>query len=750
MNAQCNIDGCEKKHVYAVSIDCADCARKVENALKEHKDVSEASYDFPKGRLTVHSRLSDEEIKNIARSAEDEIEFLDEKENGNRHVFSVSIDCADCARKVEDALNKHERIDSAIFDFQRGKLTVLSPLSDNEIKRIAKEAEDEIEFIDEKKVTRDNAIYRIAVSAVIFLIAEISGYGWIAILSWLLAGYDVILKALKNITKGKIFDENFLMAIATVGALFISAYDEAAGVMIFYQIGEYFQRKAVGASRASIGKLMDLSADTAEAERNGEFIRVPSEDVSIGETIRIRSGEKVPLDGTIISGSTHLDMKALTGESEPVWKGEGDKVLSGSINGEGTILVRTESSYSDSTASKIMKLVNESEGKKARSERFITRFSRYYTPFVCIAALLVAFIPPVFGIMELSDSLYRACMLLVISCPCALVLSVPLAYFASMGSFARHGILIKGDESIQNLASIDTIAMDKTGTLTEGRFSVRKVVSYGISEKELLSMAASLERSSSHPIASAIVESADENILPASNVKEIPGIGIEGIVNGKTVKVGNSRILSSIEETDEEGTVSYVAEDGKLLGYIVVRDEIKEDAPEAIEAMRKAGVRSIVMLSGDRVERVQKTAEELGLDKAIGGLLPDGKLEAFESLMQKGKITAYAGDGINDAPTLARADIGIAMGGVGSDAAIEAADAVIMNDDISRIPVAIRLAKKTEILVKENIGLSLVIKALVFILAIFGITNMWAAVFADTGVLILAVINSLRALFWKV
>ena len=333
MNAQCNIDGCERKHVYAVSIDCADCARKVENALKEHKDVSEASYDFPKGRLTVLSKLSDDEIKNIARSAEDEIEFLDEKDNGNRHVFSVSIDCADCARKVEDTLNKHERIDSAIFDFQRGKLTVLSPLSDNEIKRIAKEAEDEIEFIDEKKVTRDNAIYRIAVSAVIFLIAEISGYGWIAILSWLLAGYDVILKALKNITKGKIFDENFLMAIATVGALFISAYDEAAGVMIFYQIGEYFQRKAVGASRASIGKLMDLSADTAEAERNGEFIRVPSEDVSIGETIRIRSGEKVPLDGTIISGSTHLDMKALTGESEPVWKGEGDKVLSGSING---------------------------------------------------------------------------------------------------------------------------------------------------------------------------------------------------------------------------------------------------------------------------------------------------------------------------------------------------------------------------------------------------------------------------------
>lgn len=750
MNAQCNIDGCERKHVYAVSIDCADCARKVENALKEHKDVSEASYDFPKGRLIVLSKLSDDEIKNIARSAEDEIEFLDEKATGNRHVFSVSIDCADCARKVEDALNKNEKIDSAIFDFQRGKLTVLSPLSYNEIKRIAKEAEDEIEFIDEKTETRDNAIYRIAVSAVIFLIAEISGYSWIAILSWIIAGYDVILKALKNMTKGKIFDENFLMAIATVGALFISAYDEAAGVMIFYQIGEYFQRKAVGASRASIGKLMDLSADTAEAERNGEFIRVPSEDVSIGETIRIRSGEKVPLDGTIISGSTHLDMKALTGESEPVWKGKGDKVLSGSINGEGTILVRTESSYSDSTASKIMKLVNESEGKKARSERFITRFSRYYTPFVCIAALLVAFIPPVFGIMGLSDSLYRACMLLVISCPCALVLSVPLAYFASMGSFARHGILIKGDESIQNLASIDTIAMDKTGTLTEGRFSVRKVVSYGISEKELLSMAASLERSSSHPIASAIAESADENILPASNVKEIPGIGIEGIVNGKTVKVGNSRILPSIEETDEEGTVSYVAEDGKLLGYIVVRDEIKEDAPEAIEAMRKAGVRSIVMLSGDRVERVQKTAEELGLDKAIGGLLPDGKLEAFESLMQKGKITAYAGDGINDAPTLARADIGIAMGGVGSDAAIEAADAVIMNDDISRIPVAIRLAKKTEILVKENIGLSLVIKALVFILAIFGITNMWAAVFADTGVLILAVINSLRALFWKV
>ena len=570
-----------------------------------------------------------------------------------------------------------------------------------------------------------------------------------------LLGYTVLSartywEQLKKITKKQFLDENLLMIIATAGAFIVGRHKEAVAAMLFYQVGKLVEEISLSRTKKSIASFIDIRPEYANL-KVGETERiVPPQELLLGQIIVLKPGEKIPVDAVITSGAGTIDMKALTGESEPVWKGEGDKVLSGSINGEGTILVRTESSYSDSTASKIMKLVNESEGKKARSERFITRFSRYYTPFVCLAALLVAFIPPVFGIMELSDSLYRACMLLVISCPCALVLSVPLAYFASMGSFARHGILIKGDESIQNLASIDTIAMDKTGTLTEGRFSVRKVVSYGISEKELLSMAASLERSSSHPIASAIVESADENILPASNVKEIPGIGIEGIVNGKTVKVGNSRILPSIEETDEEGTVSYVAEDGKLLGYIVVRDEIKKDAPEAIEAMRKAGVRSIVMLSGDRVERVQKTAEELGLDKAIGGLLPDGKLEAFESLMQKGKITAYAGDGINDAPTLARADIGIAMGGVGSDAAIEAADAVIMNDDISRIPVAIRLAKKTEILVKENIGLSLVIKALVFILAIFGITNMWAAVFADTGVLILAVINSLRALFWKV
>lgn len=739
-----------RKHIYSVSIDCADCARKVENALNAHDDIISASYDFPRGKLTVVSPLDDESIMGIARNAEKDIVFHDDNSKLTKHVFSVSIDCADCARKVEEALSSDNRIESAHFDFQRGRLTVVSKLSDNEIKRIAEDTEDELVFHDEKKEKKDRAIWRIAAAAAFFIIAEVSGIGYIAILSWLIAGYDVVFKAIKNIFRGKVFDENFLMAIATIGALAIAAFDEAAGVMIFYQIGEYFQRKAVGASRDSIAKLMDLNAETAEVMRDGEFISVPSEDIKIGEKIRVRSGEKIPIDGTIISGSTHLDMKALTGESVPVRKSEGDKVLSGSVNGEGLIIIETVSLFRDSTASKIIRLVNESEGKKAKSERFITRFSRYYTPAVCISALLVAILPPLFNLMDFSSSLYRACTLLVISCPCALVLSVPLAYFASMGTFARHGILIKGDESIQNLASMDTLIMDKTGTITEGKFSVRKIVPYGIDEKELLSYAAALECTSSHPVASAICEKAGDCHKKAENVKEIPGIGIEGMVDRHIVRAGNRRILPSIEEPDEDGTIAYISLDNKLIGYIVVRDEIKDNAEEVVRNLRKEGVKTIGILSGDRKERVQKTAETLSLNKAIGGLLPDEKLAALESFMDEGRITAYAGDGINDAPSIRRADIGIAMGGVGSDAAIEASDAVIMNDDISRIPVAIKLAKRTELLVKENIILSLAIKAAVFILAVFGMTNMWAAVFADTGVLILAVINSLRALFWKV
>ena len=743
------LDHRTEKKSYRVSIDCAACAKKVEERLSKVNGIEDVRFDFPKGRLSLSTSLPDAEVIAHAKEAEDDIEFLDFK--AVRKTYNVSIDCAACAKKVEEHLSKVDGISDVTFDYPKGQLRLTTSLPDAEVIAHAKEAEDDIEFLSEEiKAKRkvDYGLLRIIAAAAIFLISELSGLEWLAIVSWVTAGYDVLWKALKNITKGKVFDENFLMAVATLGALCIQAFDEAAAVMIFYQVGEFFQRKAVGASRKSIGDLMDLSADEASVLRDGEFRTIPSEEVELGETVKVKAGERLPLDGIVIEGETHLDMKALTGESVPLKVKAGDKVLSGAINEEGTILIRTTSVYADSTASKIMKLVDESQGKKAKSERFITRFSRYYTPFVCLSALLLALLPPLLGITDLKSSLYRACMLLVISCPCALVLSVPLTYFAAMGSFARRGILIRSDESIQNLSKLKILAMDKTGTLTEGRFSVRKVKALKGTEEELLSYAAALERSSNHPIATAILESCPE-APEADSVTELGGIGLSGLVGGSEIKVGNRRILDGTEEPEEDGTICFVSKDGEMLGYIVISDEVRENSRKAIEDLKALGVEKTVMLSGDRKERAEKTASVLGMDEAVGELLPQDKLRAFESVMVPGKVTAYAGDGINDAPTLARADVGIAMGGVGSDAAIEAADVVIMNDDPERIPVAMRIARKSEQIVWQNIVGSLIVKAVVFVLALFGLSTMWAAVFADTGVLILAVLNSLRALSWK-
>lgn len=738
----------EPKRIYKVSVDCAACAKKVETYLSSVPGITEVSFDFPKGRLTLTTSLSDEEVMEKAREAEDDIEFLDIK--ATKRIYKVSIDCAACAKKVEAYLSSVPGITEVSFDFPKGRLTLTTSLSDEEVMEKAREAEDDIEFLadkEEKKET-DYALVRTAAAAALFVLAELSGLEHLAVLSWLAAGCDVVWKALKNISKGKVFDENFLMAIATIGALCIQAFDEAAGVMIFYQVGEYFQRRAVGASRRSIGQLMDLKADEAEVLRDGGWQTVPSGDVKTGETIRVKAGERIPIDGTVLEGESHLDMKALTGEPVPVKIAAGGKALSGSINEEGTLFIRTTSVYSDSTASKILKLVEESQGKKAKSERFITRFSRCYTPFVCLSAVLLALLPPVLGLASFRSSLYRACMLLVISCPCALVLSVPLTYFAAMGSFARRGILIRSDESVQNLSKLKILAIDKTGTLTEGLFSVRKVKAVSGTEKELLSYAAALEKNSNHPIAKAIMESCPAE-MEAREVTEIAGTGLRGIVDGKEAMIGNRRIIDGLEEMEEDGTVCYVALDGNLAGYIVISDEIRESSAKAIKELKALGVEKTVMLSGDRQERADKTAKAIGMDKALGGLLPQDKLSALESIMEEGKVTAYAGDGINDAPALARADVGIAMGGVGSDAAIEAADVVIMNDDPARLPLAVRIARKTEGIVWQNITGSLIVKAVVFVLALFGLSTMWAAVFADTGVLIFAVLNSLRALTWK-
>lgn len=740
------------KYSFNVSIDCAECARKVEEKLQSTEGVMNANFNYPLGKLTVETTLTEKEIKDICLSVEDEMEFI---ENMKKFSFDVSIDCAECAAKVENALKANEKVMSATFDYPKGKLIVETTLSEDEIKDICLSVEDEMEFKEsnesnkKEKKERDYTLYRIIASIILFIISEACGIPWIAIISYLIAGYDVLWKALRNILKGKLFDENFLMAIATIGALAITSYEEASGVMIFYQIGEYFQRKAVGKSRRSISNLMDLSVDKCSIEKDGEIVEVNSEDVAPGDIMIIKAGEKIAIDGIVIEGSSYLDTKALTGESVPVAARKDSKVLSGSVNGDGRLRVKATAYYADSTASKIIKLVEESEGKKAKSEKFITKFSHYYTPFICLAAILLAVVPPLFGLMGIKESLYRACVLLVISCPCALVLSVPLTYFASMGCFAKNGVLVKGDNAIQMLAKMDTLAMDKTGTLTEGVFKVQKLYAYEKNADYLLSMAASLEVSSSHPIATAILDKAENNYRKADSVKEIPGIGIEGYVDGKHIKVGSARIMEDAPKLDDNGTHIYVTEDGVLLGIIVISDAIRENSKDAIANLRKQGVKRIFMLSGDRKERAEKTANELGLDGAYGELLPNDKLKALESLMGADHTTGYAGDGINDAPTLKRADVGIAMGGVGSDAAIEASDAVIMNDDPAKIATAISIAKRTEMIVKENISGSLLVKAIVFILAIFGIANMWLGVFADTGVALLAVMNAMRALKWK-
>lgn len=740
----------EKYNTYKIKadIDCANCAKEVEEALAKDASVKSCTFNFPKKEITITTTLSKDEVKKLAKEAEDEIIFLDDEVY--KYRIKADIDCAECAREVEEALSDNPAVKSCSFNFPKKEIKIETSLSLDEVKAIAKDTEEDIVFLDEEeKKEKDYTLIRILVSAIIFAAAMISGYKFIAIISYIVAGYDVLWRAIKNIAKGKVFDENFLMAIATIGALFIASYDEAAGVMIFYQIGEYFQNKATRKSQKNIALLMDLKADTADVEVDGVFKTIKSEDVKIGDKIRVKAGEKVPVDSLVISGESFLDTKALTGESVPRKAIKGDKVLSGSINGDGTLILVAKALYKDSTASKIMRLVDEGESKKSKSERFISKFSRYYTPSICLAAALIALLSPFILNVTFKESLYRACMLLVISCPCALVLSVPLTYFASMGSFAKHGVLVKSDETIQNIAKLSLLALDKTGTITEGVFSVQDML---LSDDNylLIHKAASLEKNSSHPIAKAIVDFAGDNYEEAKDVKEIPGIGLEGIVGGHLIKAGSKKILKeSIKEPEAIGTHVYVTEDNKLIGIIVISDKIKATSVEAVKELKKNGIEEIWMLSGDRSEIAEKVAKETGLDGSYGELLPEDKITALEKLLAKGYVTGYAGDGINDAPVLKRADIGFAMGGVGSDAAIEAADAVIMNDDLMRIPAAIKIAKKTERIVRENIYFSLIVKALVFILAACGIANMWLAVFADTGVALIAVVNAMRALRWN-
>ncbi|MBP1580070.1 MAG: cadmium-translocating P-type ATPase [Oscillospiraceae bacterium] len=584
--------------------------------------------------------------------------------------------------------------------------------------------------------------------------------------AYLVIGWDILWKAIRNIAHGQVFDENFLMCIASIGAMVIGEYDEGGAVMILYQIGELFQSVAVGKSRRSIAEMVDINPEYANVERNGEVSEVSPEDVAAGETIVIRPGERIPLDGTVISGSSELNTAALTGESALRAVAEGDEVISGCINTNGLLKVKVSRPYSDSTVARILELVENSTENKAKPENFITKFAKIYTPVVVFAAVALAIIPGLIqtamnGFTDFTNWtgeggwVYRALSFLVVSCPCALVISVPLSYFGGIGGASKYGIMIKGANYLEELSRARTFVFDKTGTLTKGSFAVTGVSPVGISENELLGICAAAETYSTHPIAQSIIAEAKKRELTtaASDAEEIAGYGVKAVVDGKTAIVGNHRLMQreNIEapSVDTPGTVVHCAVDGKYAGYIIISDEIKPGSAKALAALKELCGAKTVMLTGDRKAAADAIAKDAGIDEYHAELLPDGKVAKVEELYKakpENSSLVFVGDGMNDAPALARADVGIAMGAMGSDAAIEAADIVLMNDNIESLPTAVRISKKTHAIVMQNIVFAIGVKVLIMLLTAIGIGNMWIAVFGDVGVAVLAILNAMRAM----
>ncbi len=591
------------------------------------------------------------------------------------------------------------------------------------------------------------ALEQIAYPAVLF---------FIYLVPYLVVGYDIVYKAFRNIKNGQVFDENFLMMVATFGAFAIQEYSEAVAVMLFYQVGELFQNYAVGKSRQSIADMMDICPEYANMEQDGQLVRVDPDDVEVGSVIVIKPGERVPLDGVVEEGESFIDTAALTGESVPRKAAAGDEVVSGCVNGSGTLRVRVTKEFDDSTVAKILELVENAGSKKAKVENYITRFARYYTPVVTIAAAILAVLPPLVLGGGWADWMQRACIFLVISCPCALVISVPLGFFGGIGAASKIGVLVKGSNYLEAVAEMTTIVFDKTGTLTKGEFKVSQLFPHGeMSSEQLLELAALAEAYSNHPIAGSLKEAYGQpvNMGRVSEAEEIAGHGIRIQVDGKDVLIGNEKLMEQNQiaytACSQGGTAVYVACDGNYAGAAVISDTVKDGALEAIKGMKQVGVRKTVMLTGDRPQAAKQVAQALGIDEVHAGLLPGEKVACVEQLLssqpEKGRL-AFAGDGINDAPVLTRADIGIAMGSLGSDAAIEAADIVLMDDDIRKIAAIVRISRSTMRIVKQNIVFALGIKALVLLLGAFGMANMWEAVFADVGVSVIAILNSMRAL----
>lgn len=597
----------------------------------------------------------------------------------------------------------------------------------------------------------------LAVAEHMELFAPKGAFAWLALylIPYGLVGWDIIYRALRNIRNGQVFDENFLMSLATFGAFGVGEYSEAVAVMLFYQVGELFQNYAVNRSRQSISDLMDICPEYANIEEDGALRQVDPDDVQVGDIIVVRAGERIPLDGVVVAGNSMVDTSALTGESVPRRAAEGDEVISGCVNGSGLLRVRVTREFDDSTVAKILELVENASSKKAPVENFITKFARYYTPAVVIGAVVLAILPPLFLGQSWAEGVRRACTFLVISCPCALVISVPLSFFGGIGAASKKGVLVKGSNYLEALSDMTTIVFDKTGTLTKGEFKVSELLPVSMEKSELLELAAYAESYSDHPISRSIRDAygKEPDRSRVSDNREIAGHGLEAVVDGRTVLAGNGKLMSQMgvayRECDSAGTVVYVAVDGVYAGAVVISDTVKEEAALAIRDLKKVGVKKTVMLTGDRREVGEAVAGQLGLDEVHAQLLPEDKVDRVEKLLtnqKKGEKLAFVGDGINDAPVLTRADIGIAMGSMGSDAAIEAADIVLMDDDPTKIASVVRIARKTLLIVKQNIAFALGVKAVVLAMGAFGAANMWEAVFADVGVSVIAIINAMRAL----
>ena len=693
---------------------------------------------------------------------------------GNKEELQLTLEglnCANCARKIEEKVGKMEGVKESNLNFTTTTLNVKlerkvkEEHAINEIKKIVEALEPHVKV--EKKVSGKTNVQRakfevkptLIIGTILYLIAVIGDFqGTLGLIlfgaSYLLIGGEVVLTAIKNIAKGQVFDENFLMTVATIGAFTINQYPEAVAVMLFYEIGETIQGYAVNKSRSSISSLMDIRADYANIIIDGKEKKVSPETVKVEDVILVKPGEKVPLDGVVIEGESFIDTSALTGESVPRKIVPNDEILSGGINTSGLLKVKVTKKFGESTVSRILEMVENAASKKADTEKFITKFAKVYTPIVVVLAILIAVIPSIFIKDALfSTWLYRSLVFLVVSCPCALVVSVPLGFFAGIGGASKKGVLVKGSNYLELLKDLETVVFDKTGTLTEGVFSVTEINTNGIDKEKLIEVAAMAESFSNHPIAISIIKEygkeIDKEVI--KEYKEISGRGIKAVINNEEVLVGNSKLMNEFNilynEVDSIGTVVYCAINGEFKGSIVISDKIKENAVEALINLKKAGVKKTVMLTGDNKKTAYKVGEKINIDEVHSELLPLDKVKEVEEIMKRsnknGKL-AFVGDGVNDAPVLARADIGIAMGGIGSDAAIEAADIVLMKDDINALVDAINVSKKTNKILWQNIVFALGIKILVMVLGTFGIANMWTAVFADVGVTIIAIINSTR------